>query len=70
MRRLQKLPGLAVCVLDGCDPRLPQQLATAPLTRLAQLALLRQQHLTPLDLKHVAQVRGAQREGREGGAAR
>ncbi|KAG2491296.1 hypothetical protein HYH03_010302 [Edaphochlamys debaryana] len=74
LRRLQKLPNLSRLVVQGCDPRLPQQLATAPLARLTELQLLALPELTPLDLRYVvlAQaacrrlvVRGCARLGRE-----
>ncbi|GFR43635.1 hypothetical protein Agub_g4735, partial [Astrephomene gubernaculifera] len=56
LRRLQKLPNLARLVVRGCDPRLPQQLATAPLGRLAELQLLALPELSPLDLRYVVQA--------------
>lgn len=62
LRRLQKLPSLARCILDGCDQRLAQQLATAPLTRLSQLVLLRLHDLTPLDLLYIAQAQSSVRQ--------
>lgn len=59
LRRLQKLPGLTRLVLNGCDPRLPQQLATAPLSRLVELQLLALPELTPMDLRYVVQAQAA-----------
>ncbi|GLI58736.1 hypothetical protein VaNZ11_000490 [Volvox africanus] len=56
LRRLQKLPNLSRLVVHGCDPRLPQQLATAPLARLAELQLLGLPELQPLDLRYVVQA--------------
>ncbi|GLC45066.1 hypothetical protein PLESTM_001683000 [Pleodorina starrii] len=56
LRRLQKLPNLERLVLHGCDPRLPQQLATAPLGRLGELQLLGLPELQPLDLRYVVQA--------------
>lgn len=61
LRRLQKLPNLARMVVDCCDPRLAQQLATAPLGRLSELQLLGLPELTPLDLRYVVQAQGSLR---------
>ncbi|KXZ47449.1 hypothetical protein GPECTOR_35g887 [Gonium pectorale] len=70
LRRLQKLPGLARLVLHGVDPRLPQQLATAPLGRLSELALLGLPELQPLDLRYVLQAQTALRRLAVRGCAR
>ncbi|EFJ51041.1 hypothetical protein VOLCADRAFT_88277 [Volvox carteri f. nagariensis] len=56
LRRLQKLPNLSRLVVHGCDPRLPQQLATAPLGRLSELQLVGQPELQPLDLRYAVQA--------------
>lgn len=59
LRRLQKLPNLSRMVVSGCDPRLAQQLATAPLSRLCELHLLALPELQPMDLRYVVQAQTA-----------
>ncbi len=57
----QKLPNLTSLTAVGCDARLPQQLAAAPLSRLSRLRLAAQPDVTPRDVRYllVAQVRSA-----------
>lgn len=56
LRRMQKLQALSALSVRGCDPRLVQQLATAPLARLARLELAAQHDLGPQDLLYVVQA--------------